>query len=481
MRSYSGVFGFVLLLLFGGLTQAGFAQTDYGNLNNWAFHPNKPGTLIDGFNLNIAVINEQLQTTSIIQNSNNAMTNTGVDVFFIHPTILQNMDSYTTIENVPIELQNSFFVAASIRGQAGLLAQYGRMFAPRYRQATPPTFINTNTPLLLQASTLGIAYQDIKAAFLQYLSQHNNGNKIILASHSQGAYLAGFLLRDVFDNNPQLRQQLVVAVVAGMVSNYSTAFGTTGGWWEHIPFCTEVNECGCVMNWRSYKEGQTPPVPLDSHPCTNSNVISNGWAYSELQPTQNSISQDSLYYNNESVPLRNFITLRSNVSFGGNVGYVAFDSLYSIRHHRSSMQQVGFAVDHTPKPGDLRPNLLAAEESNPAFSLLGYHQRDYNIYTWALLEQINQKLLQCGVPLSLPDPERTSSSMRLFPNPARERVQIFEGDHPLNNSFFAIYDTLGKSIRYGTTEGDGGIGVSEIPSGLYYLKTEYGVMKMVLH
>ena len=69
---------------------------------NCSFHPNKSGTLIDGFNLNIAVIDENLLTSSIIQVKNNAMNNTGVDVFFIHPTILQNLGSYTTIENVPL-------------------------------------------------------------------------------------------------------------------------------------------------------------------------------------------------------------------------------------------------------------------------------------------------------------------------------------------------------------------------------------------
>ena len=42
-------------------------------MDNWAFHPNKPGTLIDGFNLNIAVIDENLSTTSIVQVTNNAI------------------------------------------------------------------------------------------------------------------------------------------------------------------------------------------------------------------------------------------------------------------------------------------------------------------------------------------------------------------------------------------------------------------------
>lgn len=134
---------FLSLLLLFFLLGMFKGQTDYSNMANWAFHPNKSGTLIDGFNLDIAVIDENLSTTSVIQVNNNAMNNTGVDVFFIHPTILQNLASYSNIENIPIANQSSIMIEGSIRGQAGLLAKYGRMFAPRYRQATPPTFITS--------------------------------------------------------------------------------------------------------------------------------------------------------------------------------------------------------------------------------------------------------------------------------------------------------------------------------------------------
>lgn len=369
-------------------------QLNYNDMNNWAFHPGKTGTLIDGFNIDIAVIDENLNTTSIIHNTNNAMTNTGVDVFFIHPTILQNMASYTTVENVPIANQNSNMIALSIRGQVGLLAKYGRMFAPRYRQATPPTFISSPTDTN-QANVISVAYNDIKAAFLHYLNNYNNGNKIIIASHSQGAFLTGILLRDVFDNDPQNLGKLVVAVTAGVPSNYSDQNTVVGGWWQNIPFCTQQNECGCVMSWKSYKEGQIPPVPNSSHPALNPTIMSNNWVYSQLNLSQDWFFQDSLYYTDTYSSLQNFITLKSNVSFGGNVGYVAFDDMYQIKHFRNSATQVGFTVQYTPKPNDQRPDLLFDEESKPLFPRLGYHQKDYNIYTWALLEQIDMKLSNC--------------------------------------------------------------------------------------
>lgn len=453
-----------------------FAQLDYSNMTNWAFHPSKLGTLIDGFNLNIAVIDENLNTTSVISNTNNAMTNTGVDVFFIHPTILENMGSYTTIENIPIASQNSILVQASIRGQAGLLAKYGRLFAPRYQQATPPTFINSPTDTN-QATVLGVAYNDVKAAFLNYLTNYNNGNKIIIASHSQGSYYAGFLLRDVFDNNPQLRQKLVVAAVTGIITNYSDQNSTTGGWWQNIPFCTQQSECGCVMNWRSFKEGQNPPGPISSHPSFNPTIVSNNWANSLLNLSQDWVYQDNLYYTDTYSSLQNFITLRNTVNFGGAVGYVAFNDLYQIKHLRTSATQVGFVVQHTPKPNEQRPNLLLDEETNPLFSSLGYHQKDYNLYTWALIAQIDQKL-NCT---TLSASNFNSSKLIFYPNPAKDWVFIKDSGSTMANESVIISDFTGKILISGILNEEAGISIENLPTGLYFLKTKFGIHKLMVY
>ena len=473
------IYSLTFLWLFFLVTVAS-AQTDYNNLSNWAFHPNKTGTLIDGFNLDIAVVDENLVTTTIISNDNNAMINTGVDVFFIHPTILQNIASYTTIENIPIASQNAMMIQASIRGQVGLLARYGRMFAPRYRQATPPTIINS--PLdNNQANVLGIAYSDVKDAFLNYLNNYNNGNKIIIVSHSQGACLAGFLLRDVFDQNPVLREKLVVAVVAGIISNYSTNNLLTGGWWQNIPFCSQTNECGCVMNWRTYKEGQIPPSPNTSHPASNPFIVANGLVYNQLNSTQSTAMQDMLYYTNQSQPLQNFITLRSNVPFGGNVGYVAFNELYSIKHLQSSSNQAGFLVEHTPKPNDQRPNLLLAEESNPLFPTFGYHQKDYNIYTWALLEQIDQKLNSCGTILSLSKNSLADNYLDLYPNPATDFIYLKNKEGVLKNEKIEIISFDGKKVILDYLNPDGSISIRGLIDGLYLVKTKFGANKLIIN
>lgn len=456
----------ILSLLFSLIAISLFAQTDYNNINNWAYHPNKTGTPLQNFSLDIAVIDENLNTSTIIQNTNNFNINTGVDVFFIHPTILSNMASYTTVTNISIANQNSNMVAASIRGQSGLLAKYGRFFAPRYQQATPPTFLNSPSDNN-QATVISVAYNDVKSAFLHYLNNYNNGNKIILASHSQGSQLASILLRDVFDNNPQLLEKLVVAVIAGAANNYSAQNNILGGWWQNIPFCSQVNECGCVMAWKSYKDGQTPPIPNSSHPALNPTIVGNNWVYTQLNLLLDWFYQDSLYYDSNFSSLQNFITLKSNVAFGpNNVGYVAFDDMYQIKYLRASSTQVGFVIQYTPKVNDQRPNLLLDEESNSAFSTFGYHQKDYNIYTWALMNQIDLKLNSCGILSNASNEILSKTAFHLFPNPTSGilNIKIEDGGQEFQTT---IFNQLSQSLHKSNNQNQ--IDLNNFPNGIYFV------------
>ncbi|TVR83949.1 MAG: DUF3089 domain-containing protein [Chitinophagaceae bacterium] len=467
-------------LLFFFITSAAHAQLDYDDLGNWAFHPDKPGTLLDGFNIDIAVIDENLNTDTLIQRTNNSMINTGVDVFFVHPTILHNVTGFTERKNIPLEDQPQPMIAAGIVGQAGLLSQFGRVFAPRYQQATPPTFINS--PLdSTQVEVINTAYEDVKAAFQHYLQHHNNGNKIILASHSQGAFLVSILLRDLFDDNSSLREQLVVAVTAGIVSSYAEAGKIDGGWWENIPRCEEFEQCGCVMTWRSFKEGQTIPFISPGHLTLNPNAANQNLLYRNLNVSNDQLFQDSVYYSTASQPLEYYITLRGNAPYGGNAGFVAFDDFYQIRFQRSGMTRVGFMVEHTPQPNDQRPNPLLDEESNPSFTAMGYHNRDYNIYQWALLQQIDAKLAVCTLTNSVKDWKANNvNSLQIQNGPASNYLRISIEDSPIRDETVKIYDLNGRLILETATDSSGKINTSGIPPSVYFLHTGFGVKKILI-
>jgi len=176
--------------------------------------------------------------------------------------------------------------------------------------------------------------------------------------------------------------------------------------------------------------------------------------------------QDSLFYDNQNRPLRNFITLRSNVSFGGTVGYVAFDSLINIKHQRSGINHVGSIVQHTPKPNDRRPNLLALEESNLLFSGLGYHQKDYNIYTWALLKQIDVKINTFATISNTTITTLANNSHRLFPNPASDWIYLKNNQDVQKNENIDILDFTGKLVLFDQTNKEGRISAKSLNKGL---------------
>ncbi len=366
------------------------SSVNYEEMSNWAYHPEKV-SLLTNYNLDISVINKDLEIESEIAITNNAFTNTGVDVFFVHPTVLtQN----STPENINIEDQQDFLISATILAQGGLLSKYGRMYAPRYRQSTGLTYKN-ETDKELQANVIATSYSDIKASFLNYLENDNNGNKIILASHSQGSYLVAMLLRDLFDNDPELQSKLVTAALAGMGYIYAPENTYKGGWWQNISFCQTTSECGCIQSWASFDEEQTIPEVNYGLPEFNEYLINSGLVYKEFEETKDWFVQDNSYYAETFQSLRYYITPDASYDLT-DANFIAFDNLYNARFKRDGAHKAVLSVTHTPEVDDNRPNELAEEQNHPNYNNWGYHTKDYHIYLWALMEQIDAKLTNCN-------------------------------------------------------------------------------------
>lgn len=366
------------------------STVDYGSMDNWVFHPDKT-TILSNYNLNVSVVDKNLQIQSIIPITNNSDTNTGIDVFFVHPTILtQN----SIPENIPIEDQPELFISGTVMVQGGLLSKYGRMFAPRYRQSTGKTYQDA-TDKKLQASIIAVSYSDVKAAFLNYLEHYNNGNKIILAGHSQGSYLLALLLRDIFDNDNNLQGKLVTAALGGMGYVFAAKDEYLGGWWQNIPLCTMIEECGCVQNWASFDEGQNIPEINYGLPEFNPYLIKGGLVYREFDQNKDWFLQDFSYYTEQMQPLQYYITPDANYNMGGGNNFIAFNDLYNVRYRREGLQKVVLSVEYAPLPNDKRPNDLADEVLSPNYENWGYHIKDYHIYLWALMQQIDSKIVNC--------------------------------------------------------------------------------------
>ncbi len=234
------------------------SRPDYSNLNYWAAHPFK----YDNSDSIPKPLQGKYKEDSL------------VDIFFVHPTTYMDKQKslgYTAdIDNAELNAKTDY---TSILYQATAFNQVGRVFAPRYRQAN----INCYHPINIEDSLLCVAafdtaYSDVKTAFEYFLKHLNKGRPFIIASHSQGTTHTKRLLKELIDGT-ELQSKLVAGYLIGIpVAN--TQF-------KKIPECTSPNQTGCVVSWRSYKEGFTPEY-IEKEKFTV--IVTNPLTWDNLQP-----------------------------------------------------------------------------------------------------------------------------------------------------------------------------------------------------
>ncbi|HEX7590518.1 MAG TPA: DUF3089 domain-containing protein [Candidatus Limnocylindrales bacterium] len=186
-----------------------------------------------------------------------------IDCFYVYPTI----SAETTVNS-------DLVIGEEERGVAqAQVAQFSRtcsVYAPMYRQLTKAAIAK---PSGITLATALIAYDDVYAAFQNYMAHYNNGRGIVFIGHSQGAMMLIALLRAEVDPKPAVRKLLVSALLMG--GNLTVPVGkTVGGDFQNIPECGSATQTGCVVAYSSF--GKTPPADaafgrVDS----NINIFSN--------------------------------------------------------------------------------------------------------------------------------------------------------------------------------------------------------------
>jgi pimeloyl-ACP methyl ester carboxylesterase len=210
------------------LTPAVVSAPLYSNLDHWAAHPQKNDP-----------------ADSVPAPLRKEKRDTLVDVFFIHPTTYTERGGSGNAQVTDLTL-NQKTDETTILFQASAFNQHARVFAPRYRQAHLSHFYTDRAAAEPYFDT---AYADVQAAFAYFLENNNEGRPIIIAAHSQGAYLATRLLKQYFDGTA-LQQQLVAAYVIGWpVAQNSFA---------QLAPCSTPGQTNCFVSWRTFKEGYIP-------------------------------------------------------------------------------------------------------------------------------------------------------------------------------------------------------------------------------
>ena len=164
------------------------------------------------------------------------------DVFLVPPTTFAGGPHWNAPPTEP--KADRLFREVMAPNYAAPFAAAGRIFAPRYRQAS----LYSQMTLREDArAARAFAYQDIAAAFRTYVTTYGGERPFILAGVEQGGVLAQRLLAEVIAPDPQLRRRLVAAY---LIETPTPADATP------VPPCRRRDEAGCLAAWSSVEQGQ---------------------------------------------------------------------------------------------------------------------------------------------------------------------------------------------------------------------------------
>jgi len=215
-----------LCVLFYVSIEPSFSQYDYSKLESWKVHPN-------------GLYDAHLKSEDEPK----------ADVFYLHPTtyyraVPKNQNKQTPVTNRRLD--------RIVINQVSSFASSARIFLPVYRQAHLRVFLKGDTNHL--RCTLDTAYADIREAFQTYMANWNQGRPIVIASHSQGSFLALRLLKEFFDG--ENRNKLVAAYVIGIPVSQEHLRQ-----FDRLKYCENMDDYGCMVSWMTIddKSGITEP------------------------------------------------------------------------------------------------------------------------------------------------------------------------------------------------------------------------------
>lgn len=168
-----------------------------------------------------------------------------VDCFYVYPTISDQPTTNANFDRDPP-------LRGVARAQASRFSQQCRLFAPVYRQVTIPALLLRQAGVPTPQSARDLAYGDVRAAWRDYLANHNRGRGVVLIGHSQGAGMLIRLVQDEIDRRPGVRRRLVSALLIGgnvVVGKRRDA----GGDFRNVEACRSDRRLGCVVAYSAYR------------------------------------------------------------------------------------------------------------------------------------------------------------------------------------------------------------------------------------
>jgi hypothetical protein len=173
-----------------------------------------------------------------------------IDCFYVYPTV----SSDPGLNSDMVAGREEELMAQT---QTARFASVCRIYAPIYRQMTLGSIAAYSAGLdITQAGV--IAYNDVAAAWRNYLTTRNHGRPFVLIGHSQGSLMLQQLIAREIETNPAVAARMRLAIIPGF--NVLVPQGRlVGGTFKSTPLCSRPGETGCVMAWSSFREKNIPP------------------------------------------------------------------------------------------------------------------------------------------------------------------------------------------------------------------------------
>lgn len=165
-----------------------------------------------------------------------------VDVFFVSPTTYDGGEHW----NAPIDdgRADRLFRRTMAPNYAGPFVRVGRIFAPRYRQASLYSLLTLREDA---REARRFAYGDVAQAFRTYLARYSRGRPFVIAGVEQGGTLAARLLAEEIALDPALRGRLVAAYLVETVVPADA---------PPVPPCMGPGQVGCLAAWASVNSAE---------------------------------------------------------------------------------------------------------------------------------------------------------------------------------------------------------------------------------
>lgn len=165
------------------------------------------------------------------------------DIFYVHSTTFHSSKGW----NGPVndEESDSALRRIAAPNEAGPFAEIGRVYGPRYRQATQFAFF---THKYDGVAARKLAYTDVRRAFLEFLKATDGKRPIVLVGYGQGGLHVQGLLQEFFQDDA-LRPRLAAAYIIGQATPLQL-FETT---LAKTPPCASANDFRCVISYSDFE------------------------------------------------------------------------------------------------------------------------------------------------------------------------------------------------------------------------------------